>query len=78
MRADRPSRLLQLSIVVFAIGLVAIIALFVTPAVAHGATAPTVVYVLTMCAPVGLLSAVIVSVVTGRTPRADVSGDPRA
>lgn len=78
MRADRPSRLLQLSIAVFAIGLVAIVALFVTPIVAHGATVPTVVYVLTMCAPLGLLSAVIVSVVTGRTPTVDDSGQPRA
>ncbi|MFW0791476.1 hypothetical protein [Gordonia sp. CPCC 205333] len=69
MRSDRSNRLLQLSIAIFAIGLVAIVALFVTPLVADGRTAPTLVYVLTMCAPVGLVIALIATVVTGRSTK---------
>ncbi|MGC4935824.1 hypothetical protein ACLQ3C_19335 [Gordonia sp. DT30] len=60
------SRLLQVAGVAFAIGVVAIIALFVTPLVAGGATAPTAVYLLTMCAPLGLLLGVIYALRSAR------------
>ncbi|NMO01542.1 hypothetical protein HH308_09990 [Gordonia sp. TBRC 11910] len=69
MRSPGSNRLLQFSVVLFAIGLIALIALFVTPIVDDGQTAPTLVYVLTMCAPLGFVIAVISTVVSGRTPK---------
>lgn len=69
MRSEGPNRLLQFSVALFVIGLVALIVLFVTPIVADGQTAPTFVYVLTMCAPVGFVIAVISTVITGRASK---------
>lgn len=54
--------------VLFAIGLLAIIALFVTPMVT-GDTAPTVVYLLTMCAPLGFLLGLVFALRSGRRVR---------
>ena len=45
--------------VVFAIGIVAVVVLFLTPVVAGGSTAPTFVYLLTMCAPLGFVLGLI-------------------
>ncbi|MCS3877890.1 hypothetical protein GII30_05845 [Gordonia amarae] len=45
--------------VVFAIGIVAVVVLFLTPVVADGSTAPTFVYLLTMCAPLGFVLGLI-------------------
>ncbi|MFZ2239734.1 MAG: hypothetical protein WAV90_09365 [Gordonia amarae] len=45
--------------VVFAIGIVAVVVLFLTPIVADGNTAPTFVYLLTMCAPLGFVLGLI-------------------
>lgn len=45
--------------VVFAIGIVAVVALFLTPVVSDGSTAPTFVYLLTMCAPLGFVLGLI-------------------
>lgn len=66
MERNPSSRLLLVAGVVFAIGLAAIIALFITPLVAHGATAPTAVYLLTMCAPLGFLLGVVYALRSGR------------
>ncbi|KXO89259.1 hypothetical protein [Tsukamurella pseudospumae] len=56
----------SVSIALFAIGLIAIAALFVTPLLAHGATAPTWVYALTPLTPVGFLVGVVAVVLGGR------------
>ena len=68
MRKSPSSPLLLVAVVVFLVGLAAIVALFVTPAVTDD-TAPTVVYLLTMCAPIGLLLAVIFALRSGRRVR---------
>ena len=44
---------------VFAVGVVAIVALFLSPVIDGGATAPTFVYLLTMCAPLGFVIGLI-------------------
>ncbi|MGV9823988.1 MULTISPECIES: hypothetical protein [unclassified Gordonia (in: high G+C Gram-positive bacteria)] len=69
MRKNSSTRLLQVAGLVFVIGLVALIALFVTPIVAHGATAPTFVYLLTMCAPLGFLLGIVFALRSGRRAR---------
>ncbi len=68
MAHARTHRLLQASLVIFAIGLVAIVALFVTPLIFDGSTAPTAVYVATTAAPVGFVLALIATILTGRKP----------
>ncbi|WP_246222112.1 MULTISPECIES: hypothetical protein [Gordonia] len=50
----------------FVVGLVAIIVLFVTPLVTDGDTAPTFVYLLTMCAPIGFVLGLIFALRSGR------------
>ncbi|WP_019200803.1 hypothetical protein [Tsukamurella sp. 1534] len=55
----------SLSIALFAIGLIAVAALFLTPLLAHGTTAPTWVYALTPLAPAGFLAGVIAVVLGG-------------
>ncbi|GAA4406270.1 hypothetical protein [Tsukamurella soli] len=52
-------------IVLFVVGVAAIAALFLTPAVDHGATAPLWVYLCTPLAPLGLVVAIASVVVTG-------------
>lgn len=69
MDRNPTSRLLVAAGVIFAIGLIAIIALFVTPLVAHGATAPTAVYLATMCAPLGFLLGIVYALRSGRRAR---------
>ncbi|MEP9392906.1 hypothetical protein ABLE92_11315 [Gordonia sp. VNQ95] len=69
MDQNRSSRLLALAGVVFAIGLLAIVALFVTPLVTDGDTAPTAVYLLTMCAPLGFLLGLVYALRSGRRTR---------
>ena len=56
----------SVSIALFAVGLIAIAALFLTPLLASGTTAPTWVYTLTPLAPVGFLVGVIAVVLGGR------------
>ena len=56
----------SVSIALFAIGLIAIAALFVTPLLAHGGTAPTWVYALTPLTPVGFLVGVVAVILGGR------------
>ncbi|KXP12905.1 hypothetical protein AXK57_01260 [Tsukamurella pulmonis] len=56
----------SVSIALFAIGLIAIAALFLTPLVTGGTTAPTWVYALTPLAPVGFLVGVIAVIIGGR------------
>lgn len=58
----------SVSVALFAIGLIAIAALFVTPLVTGGTTAPTWVYALTPLAPVGFLVGVVGVIAGGRTP----------
>ncbi|TWS18810.1 hypothetical protein FK529_12515 [Tsukamurella asaccharolytica] len=57
----------SVSIALFAIGLIALAALFLTPLLADGTTAPTWVYLLTPLAPVGFLAGVIAVILGGRT-----------
>lgn len=61
------------AIALFAIGLIAIAALFLTPLLADGTTAPTWVYALTPLAPVGFLVGVIAVILGGRAG----DGEPR-
>ncbi len=56
----------SVSVALFAIGLIAIAALFVTPLVTGGTTAPTWVYALTPLAPVGFLVGVVGVIAGGR------------
>lgn len=69
MQSHSSPRLLQAAGVVFAIGLAAIVALFVTPLVTDGDTAPTFVYLLTMCAPVGFILGIVFALRSGRRAR---------
>ncbi|WP_040510243.1 hypothetical protein [Gordonia soli] len=69
MQSNTSSRLLQAAVVLFVIGIGAIVALFVTPMVSHGGTAPTVVYLLTMLAPIGFLLSLIFALRSGRRAR---------
>ncbi|MFW0785455.1 hypothetical protein AAFP35_13115 [Gordonia sp. CPCC 206044] len=69
MQRQSSPRLLQLAGIVFAIGLAAIIALFVMPLVGDGDTAPTFVYVLTMCAPLGFVIGLVYALRSGRRAR---------
>ena len=55
------------AIALFAVGLIAIAALFLTPLLAHGTTAPTWVYAATPLAPIGFLVAVVAVIAGGRT-----------
>lgn len=66
---DSSLLLLQIAGVVFVVGLLAIVALFVTPLLDHGGTAPTWVYLLTMCAPLGFLLGLIYALRAGRGRR---------
>lgn len=69
MQSHSTPRLLRAAGVVFAIGLAAIVALFVTPLVTDGDTAPTFVYLLTMCAPVGFILGIAFALRSGRRAR---------
>ncbi len=69
MKRQSSPRLLQAAGVVFAVGLAAIVALFVTPLVTDGGTAPTVVYLLTMCAPLGFVLGIVFALRSGRRTR---------
>ncbi|MEO9327068.1 hypothetical protein [Gordonia aurantiaca] len=69
MQKTTSPRLLQAAVIVFAIGLIALVALFVTPLVTGGDTAPTAVYLLTMCAPLGFLLGLVYALRSGRRPR---------
>ncbi|BDH55834.1 hypothetical protein [Tsukamurella sp. PLM1] len=59
----------SVSIALFAIGLIAIAALFLTPLLTGGSTAPTWVYALTPLAPVGFLVGIVGIVAGGREER---------
>ncbi|UAK37894.1 hypothetical protein K8O93_23080 [Gordonia bronchialis] len=67
--ARRSVSLVAVAGVVFAIGILAVIALFVTPLVSHGDTAPTAVYLLTMCAPLGFVLGLVAALRSGRRVR---------
>ncbi|GAB88715.1 hypothetical protein [Gordonia rhizosphera] len=69
MERQSSPRLLQAAMIVFAIGLAAIAALFVTPLVTDGGTAPTFVYLLTMCAPLGFVLGLVFALRSGRRVR---------
>jgi hypothetical protein len=61
----------SVAIALFAIGLIAIAALFLTPLVTGGTTAPTWVYALTPLAPVGFLVGVIGVILGGRSGKSE-------
>ena len=67
-RAGSP-RLVAIAGVVFVIGVLAVVALFVTPLVADGSTAPTAVYLLTMCAPLGFVLGLVAALRSVRRVR---------
>ncbi|GAC55144.1 hypothetical protein GOAMI_45_00250 [Gordonia amicalis NBRC 100051 = JCM 11271] len=69
MQKTTSPRLLQVAMVIFAIGLIALVALFVTPLLTDGDTAPTFVYLLTMCAPLGFLLGLVYALRAGRRAR---------
>lgn len=69
MERQSSSWLLHTAGIVFVIGVLAIVALFVTPLVADGNTAPTFVYLLTMCAPIGFVLGIVFALRSGRRTR---------
>ncbi|MBM7367495.1 hypothetical protein [Gordonia hydrophobica] len=69
MQTQKPSRLLGVAVVMFGIGMVAAIALLI-PAVRHTGTAPvSVLYILALGAPVGLLLGIVFALLSGRRSR---------
>ncbi len=66
MQKKSSTALLVLAGVVFGVGIVALIALFVMPAVDDGGTAPTWVYLLAMCTPIGFLLGIVYALRSGR------------
>lgn len=68
MRKESTPWLLIVAGILFVVGLLAIVALFVTPVVSDG-TAPLPVYLLTMCAPAGFALGVIFALRSGRRVR---------
>ncbi|SIS16777.1 hypothetical protein [Williamsia sterculiae] len=66
MRTHPGDWLLRTAVALFAVGVLAIAALFVTPAVDHGTTLPTFVYLLTMCAPLGFVAGLVFALRSGR------------
>lgn len=69
MQRESTPWLLIVAVIVFVIGLIALLALFLTPALADGTTAPTFVYLLTMCAPIGFLLGIVAALRSGRRVR---------
>ncbi|MBA4024457.1 MAG: hypothetical protein C0482_19065 [Gordonia sp.] len=70
MRKTDGNLLLRVALGLFAIGLIALAALFLTPPIT-GETAPLFVYLLTMCAPLGFLFGLIFALRSGRRQRAE-------
>ncbi|EGD54232.1 hypothetical protein [Gordonia neofelifaecis] len=69
MQTQKSSRLLGVAVVLFGIGMIASIALLF-PAVRDTGTVPvTIVYLLAMCAPVGLLLGIVFALLSGRRSR---------
>jgi len=65
----RSNRLLHASVVLFVVGLIALLVLMTYPAMADGHRAPGVVGGLTLCAPIGLLFALVFALLSGRRVR---------
>lgn len=66
MQKKSSTGLLVLAGVVFGVGLLALITLFVMPIVDDGGTAPTWVYLLAMCTPIGFLLGIVYALRSGR------------
>ncbi|GAB37081.1 hypothetical protein [Gordonia otitidis] len=66
MQKKSSTGLLVLAGVVFGVGLLALITLFVMPVVDDGGTAPTWVYLLAMCTPIGFLLGIVYALRSGR------------
>ncbi|WP_018178075.1 hypothetical protein [Jongsikchunia kroppenstedtii] len=63
------NRLLHASIALFVLGLIALLVLMTYPAMADGHRAPGVIGGLTLCAPIGLLLALVFALLSGRRVR---------
>jgi len=76
MRKGEGTLLLRVAVGLFAIGIIALIVLFLAEPIT-GETAPLFVYLLTMCAPLGFLCGLIFALRSGRRAKrdADRSGD---
>ncbi|WP_026919594.1 hypothetical protein [Gordonia shandongensis] len=69
MQTQKSSRLLGVAVVMFGVGMIAGIALLF-PAVRESGTVPvTVMYVLAMCAPLGLFLGLVFALLSGRRSR---------
>ena len=69
MQTQKPSRLLPAAVILFAVGMIASLALLF-PEVRDSGTVPvTIVYVLAMCAPVGFLLGIVFALLSGRRSR---------
>lgn len=66
MQKKSSTGLLVLAGVVFGVGFLALITLFVMPVVDDGGTAPTWVYLLAMCTPIGFLLGIVYALRSGR------------
>ncbi|MCP2174890.1 hypothetical protein LX13_000697 [Williamsia maris] len=62
-------RLLYAALVLFAVGVVAIITMFAYPALADGDRAPIGVYLLTLGTPIGFVLAIVFALRSGRRQR---------
>lgn len=69
MQKKSSTALLVLAGFVFGVGLLALIALFVMPVLDDGGTAPTWVYLLAMCTPIGFLLGIVYALRSGRRVR---------
>jgi hypothetical protein len=63
------NRLLHASIALFVVGLISLLVLMTYPAMADGHRAPGVIGGLTLCAPIGLLLALVFALQSGRRVR---------
>lgn len=69
MRGQPGDRLLHAALILFAVGVVAIITMFAYPALADGDRAPIGVYILTLATPIGFLLAIAFALRSGRRHR---------
>jgi|GEM_PF-5701312 len=70
MRKAEGAGLLRVAVGLFAVGLIALIALFLAEPIT-GETAPLFVYLLIMCAPLGFLLGLIFALRSGRRAKQD-------
>lgn len=69
MRGQPGDRLLYVALVLFVVGVVAVLTMFAYPALDGGDRAPIGVYLLTLAAPIGFVLALVFALRSGRRHR---------